>query len=93
MANKLTYNHFKKRSYVLSVLISIDQLLNALLAGYPDETLSSRAYRCRHKKRWAIAEKVINAIFFWDRQGDIRHCELSFMGEKHLPQRYRDEVA
>ena len=93
MANKLTYNHFKKRSYLQSVLIAVDQLFNALLAGYPDETLSSRAFRCRHKKRWAITEKVINAIFFWDRQGDIRHCELSFLGEKHLPKRYRDEMA
>lgn len=95
MANKLTYrtNHYKKRTYLLSVLIAVDQLLNALLFGFPDETLSSRAFRCRHKKRWALAERVINAIFFWDREGSVRHCELSFLGEKHLPERYRNEVA
>ena len=30
-----------------AVLIAVDQLVNALLAGWPDETLSSRAWRRR----------------------------------------------
>lgn len=30
------------RNYVFKVLVAIDQLLNALLNGSPDETLSSR---------------------------------------------------
>lgn len=30
------------KRYILYVLIAIDQLINAMLGGYPDETLSSR---------------------------------------------------
>jgi len=40
--------------YVLNVLIGIDQLANALLAGSPDETISSRAGKGQKEgKRWA----------------------------------------
>lgn len=80
---------YGRRVYWLGVLIAIDQLANTLLAGYTDETLSSRAYRCNAKRRWAIAEKVINALFWFDRQGDLRHCELAYLGElarEHFPQ-------
>lgn len=31
--------------YLLNIAIAFDQWLNAILAGAPDETLSSRAYR------------------------------------------------
>ena len=30
--------------YILNVLIAIDQLVNALIGGYPDETLSASAW-------------------------------------------------
>ena len=30
------------RTYVWNVLLSLDQLLNTVLGGYPDETISSR---------------------------------------------------
>ena len=30
------------KRYIWNLLISIDQLINTLLGGYPDETLSSR---------------------------------------------------
>lgn len=32
-------------TYANKVLIAADQFVNALLAGWPDETLSSRAFR------------------------------------------------
>ena len=32
-------------SYLLRLLIALDQLANALIGGHPDETLSARAYR------------------------------------------------
>jgi len=66
-----------KRSYMLGLLISIDQMINALLAGWPDETISSRVHREGHRK----AERLIDTLFWFDRQGDIRHCELSYYGE------------
>ena len=33
------------KKYAYQLLIAADQLINALLGGYPDETLSSRIYR------------------------------------------------
>lgn len=78
----------KPLSYGRSLLIAVDQLLNAVFKGYPDETISSRAYRCRSQLRWAIAERFINLIFWWDRKEGIRHCQLSYEAEvarKHTP--------
>lgn len=75
----------KKPALLLSIAIAFDQLLNAILAGWPDETLSSRAYRMDgEKRRWTIARKVIGGIFFWQDE----HCRMSFEAEKamhHLP--------
>ncbi|MEN1835478.1 hypothetical protein AAIM60_21600 [Pseudomonas lijiangensis] len=83
---------YGRRKYWLSLLIAADQFINALLWGYIDETLSSRAYRCRNRKwRWAIAEKVINALFWRDRQGDLRHCQIAYYAElarEHLPKNF-----
>lgn len=86
--DKYTAEH-GRRPYWLSLLIALDQLANALLWGYVDETLSSRAHRCAEKKRrWAIAEAVIDRLFWWDRQGPVRHCELAYLAElmrEHSP--------
>ena len=41
------------KAWLLNVAIAADQLVNAALAGAPDETLSSRAHRMRAKgHRW-----------------------------------------
>ena len=78
------------RSYLHQLAIAVDQLFNALLAGYADETLSARAYRSQHKKRrWKILRKVIDGIFFWEDE----HCFNSYLSEKnrkHLPEYYRE---
>lgn len=76
------------RKYLHQFLIAVDQLANTLACGYADETLSSRAYRCRDKRRWGIAYRVINAIFFW--QSD--HCRAAYEREReqgHLPDGFR----
>ena len=69
------------------ILIAIDQLLNTLLLGMADETLSARLWRTRHPmRRW------VDVLFWWDREGPVRHCELSYRAEllrHHLPARYR----
>jgi hypothetical protein len=80
MVNKLLI-HLK------NVLIAFDQLINALVFGSPDETLSARAYRLKDDG-WRFAYISINVLFFW--QDD--HCEGSYMSEvirKHLPEEYR----
>lgn len=67
----------------------LDQGLNVLCGGYADETLSARAYRCRHTKpHWRATMKAIDWLFFW--QAD--HCRaayLSELGRRHLPIAYR----
>ena len=80
---------YERRSYPVAILIAFDQLVNAMLWGYPDETLSSRAYRMApKKKRWMLAEKFINLLFFWEPD----HCYLSYMAEfhrEHLSKEFR----
>lgn len=79
--------------YLYHLVIALDQLLNALLAGAADETLSSRTHRCAvlakpPKRRWRIARRVINGLFFW--QAD--HCRLSYESElkrNHAPKVWR----
>ena len=96
--NKLdavTYQaRYGRRPYWLSLLIALDQFVNALLWGYVDETLSSRAYRSAQlrtpaKRRWRLAERLINTLFWRDRVGELRHCQLAYLGElarEHLPE-------
>lgn len=75
--------------YLRFVLIAIDQLANALLGGYADETLSSRIHRgavlaAKPKRRWLVARRVVNGLFFW--QPD--HCRGAYEMEvmrRHLP--------
>lgn len=52
--------------YLLSLLIALDQLANALLAGSSDETLSSRAYRADRdgKVFGRFFRPLIDTLFF-----------------------------
>lgn len=85
-----------RRPYWLGLLIAIDQGFNALLWGYNDETLSSRAHRSaanpNPKAYWVVAERAIDGLFAWDREiiggRVVRHCELAYLGElarEHMP--------
>jgi hypothetical protein len=65
----------KTKKYLLNVFISLDQTVNALLGGDPDETLSSYSAKCQRYYRgpisWRrplarIVQTVCNAI-------DLRH--------------------
>lgn len=62
---------------ILQVLIAFDQLVNTLLGGWADETLSSRAHRTCPK----IA-KVIDILFWFDKN----HCEGSYLMEQRRSQ-------
>lgn len=79
--------------YWKSVAIAHDQLINAWLNGYCDESLSSRAYRMSKSGKRHWPRMAIDAIFFWDRKDGKRHCELSFESEcqmRHLPPEARE---
>lgn len=60
------------------ILIAVDQLANAICNGWPDETLSSRAWRWEKngKRRWP--RMVIDALFFFDPD----HCRESYESER-----------
>lgn len=68
---------------VKQVLIALDQLVNSLLGGFADESISARAYRCK----WVVAERAINALFCSN-----THCQDSYESERRrmqLPPEYR----
>lgn len=69
------------------ILVALDQLVNTLIGGYPDETLSSRAHRRRLRGKGDCAW-VIDHIFFWQDE----HCKASYESElerAHLPPELR----
>jgi hypothetical protein len=77
------------------VAIAGDQLLNTLLGGYADETISSRCFRCRDRQPYKQLRKIIDAVLFWDHVGTKRHCELSYESEinrRHLPPEERNHA-
>lgn len=76
-----------------NLFLAVDQLLNTLLLGHPDETLSSRLGRSRGIERYFFVKPLritIDTIFFFDRDGDIYHCEKSVMPLEQ--QNFRDMI-
>ena len=72
----------------LQILIALDQLINTLIGGYADETLSSRAHRRRLRGKGGVAW-VIDHIFFWQDE----HCKASYESElerAQLPVEFRE---
>lgn len=73
-------------------LVALDQLVNALLWGFADETLSARAYRhaeIKKDRRWPMW--IIDHLFFWQDQ----HCKAAYEAElerAHLPPGMRDSA-
>lgn len=72
----------EKMTWPKAVLIAFDQLGNAILGGWPDETISSRAWRWHTSGKRHWPRRLIDALFFLDREGGKRHCELSFDSER-----------
>lgn len=71
------------KNYAYRFGIAIDQLVNTAIGGYPNETLSARAWRHGHvegKKPWGHFRFVIDGIFFFDRD----HCEKSYLNTKRV---------
>lgn len=64
------------------VLIAVDQLGNALLRGWADETISARAWRKRLKHDgWRRVQVAVDLVF--ERVfNDPNHCEQSYASER-----------
>ncbi|MFD0669730.1 hypothetical protein ACT80S_18570 [Ramlibacter sp. MAHUQ-53] len=82
----------------LNLLIALDQLAYVVVtlgAGFPDETLSSAAWRVEQEGRifGQVFRPVIDALFFVLTLGAQRnHCRAAYCAEKRrlqLPQTYR----
>lgn len=73
--------------YLYNLLLAIDQFLNTLLLGHPDETISSRLGRAKGKERYffvAPLRVLIDTLFWFDYElyddgHTARHCEKSVM--------------
>lgn len=79
------------KQYLLNVAIALDQVLNALRGGSPDETLSAAAWRTEQKGRWLgrIFRPMIDLVFALFEKD---HCRKSFESERlqrHLPKEYQ----
>ena len=60
-----------KRIWAHQVFVAVDQLVNAILAGWADETISARAFRLGRKDevtncwgRWRVAWVLIDLLFW-----------------------------
>lgn len=63
------------KRYFLNILIAIDQFINTIVGGDPDETISSRVGKRRDNREvfWA---KVVDKIFFWQENHTIESIEV-----------------
>lgn len=75
-------------SRVFEVLVAVDQLVNAILGGWADETISARCHRLRDHQPFKILRPVIDGLFFFQ----PNHCQRAYESERlraQLPAEYR----
>lgn len=85
------------RSWGHEVFCAVDQVVNAVLGGWADETISARSFRLGSKARaldrwdqWRITWVIADVLFLWQdmwiqyRTGfapDRGHCERAYHSE------------
>lgn len=76
--------------YIKNVLIWLDQGVNVIVfRGYPDQTLSARAWRHAKNGERIWLQKLIDSLLFFD----PNHCEESYKSQelkRQLPPEYRE---
>jgi len=60
--------------YFWNLLISLDQTVNTVLGGNPDETLSGRMGKRIEEGRATKAEVMLCKALSWIDRGSKRHC-------------------
>lgn len=69
-------------NYITKCFITFSQCLNTIaFLGWPDEMLSARSYRMRHKKSWYMIECTIDFVFLVVLK-QKNHCEECYHWEK-----------
>lgn len=73
--------------YVLNVLVAADALLNTILGGLPDETISARAARAQQAgRRWGcILCRLLDRL-------EQDHCALSLKGDAARAEALEDDL-
>lgn len=70
------------KRYIWNLLISIDQLANTLLGGYPDETISSRMGKSiARNENCPVCHLLCKILNFFDKN----HCEKSIEHDEGKP--------
>lgn len=77
--------------YVRNVAIGFDQLLNCIVFGWPDETLSARCGRLGYRYPYKAWKILIDAIFYYP-QGP-NHCVNAHLKEQRRYQSPTYEAA
>jgi hypothetical protein len=73
---------------LFEIVIALDQLANAILGGYADETMSARCWRLRAQRPYSWLRPTIDRLFFWQKD----HCQGAYESEQRraqLPAEYR----
>lgn len=71
------------RFWLKQIGIAFDQLINAILGGWADESISSRAWRLRHRSPYRGYRWLIDALFFVHER---EHCRQSYEAERQRSQ-------
>lgn len=82
-------------SWWRAVFIALDQLVNALAGGWPDETISSRAWRWDLARARSWPRRLLDGLaLLLSLGGEREHCRASFESERlgrQLPPELRKE--
>jgi hypothetical protein len=86
-----------RRIWAHQVFVALDQLANAILAGWADETISARSFRLGHRDkkanrwgRWRVMWVFVDVLFWpqdlwlYFRDGAwplVKHCERAYISE------------
>jgi hypothetical protein len=63
------------RLYVLNIMVAVDQLVNAMLLGDPDETISSRVGKGARSNIALSAFEFLIDLMFLPIEGEWNHCK------------------
>lgn len=85
------------RNWFHEVFVAVDQVVNAIFAGYSDESWSARSYRLGSKAarlgrwdQWRVSWVIVDALFIWQDwliqigtgfKPSIGHCQRAYQSE------------
>ena len=77
-------------AYILNVLIAVDQLVNTVFNGKPDETMSSTIWRMEKEGHfWGFLRPIVDFLF---RPFGTDHCYSSYLDEVNQSQQSQEVV-